>query len=126
MHVHAERLTGLQQTAELWNAPRHSLRSCPRRDLIGSAAAERYPLEGMHGGLNGVQQRSAAGSSKTSSSSDYHRLSSGQWSCKADVASEFSGRNSGGVPIPWNCVSDCRSRSAADVLWLNGRSQNDN
>ena len=29
---------------ELWNAPRHSLRSCPRRDLIGSTAAERNPL----------------------------------------------------------------------------------
>jgi hypothetical protein len=28
----------------LRNAPRHSLRSCPRRELIGSAAAERYPL----------------------------------------------------------------------------------
>src|SRR5688572_32085345 len=26
----------------------HSLRSCPRRDLIGSAAAERYPLAGLH------------------------------------------------------------------------------
>jgi hypothetical protein len=25
-------------------APRHSLRSCPRRDFMGSAAAERYPL----------------------------------------------------------------------------------
>jgi hypothetical protein len=32
---------------ELWNAPRHSLRSCPRREFIGSAAAERYPL-GRH------------------------------------------------------------------------------
>ena len=29
---------------ELWYAPRHSLRSCPRRNLIGSTAAERYPL----------------------------------------------------------------------------------
>jgi hypothetical protein len=29
---------------ELWNAPRHSLRSCPRRDLIRSTAAERHPL----------------------------------------------------------------------------------
>ena len=34
----------MQQSAELGYAPRHSLRSCPRRDLIGSAAAERYPL----------------------------------------------------------------------------------
>ena len=31
---------------ELWNAPRHSLRSCPRRDLVGSTAAERHPLGG--------------------------------------------------------------------------------
>lgn len=37
----------LQQTAEPWNAPRHSLRSCPRREFIGSAAAERYPLAGQ-------------------------------------------------------------------------------
>jgi len=29
---------------ELWYAPRHSLRSCPRRDFIGSTAAERSPL----------------------------------------------------------------------------------
>jgi len=29
---------------ELWNARRHSLRSCPARSLIGSTAAERYPL----------------------------------------------------------------------------------
>jgi len=29
---------------ELWNARRHSLRSCPPRDFIGSTAAERYPL----------------------------------------------------------------------------------
>ena len=33
-------LTGVAQTAELWNAPRHSLRSCPARSIIGSAAAE--------------------------------------------------------------------------------------
>jgi hypothetical protein len=36
----------LQLAAELWNAPRHSLRSCPRRDLICSTAAECYPLGG--------------------------------------------------------------------------------
>ena len=31
---------------ELWNARRHSLRSCPARSLIESTAAERYPLCG--------------------------------------------------------------------------------
>jgi hypothetical protein len=30
---------------ELKNARRHSLRSCPARSLIGSTAAERYPLD---------------------------------------------------------------------------------
>ena len=34
----------MQRAAELWNARRHSLRSCPPRDLIGSAAAETCPL----------------------------------------------------------------------------------
>ena len=32
---------------ELRNARRHSLRSCPARNLIGSTAAERYPLGGI-------------------------------------------------------------------------------
>jgi len=36
----------LQQTVELWNARKHSLRSCPARSFIGSTAAERYPLAG--------------------------------------------------------------------------------
>jgi hypothetical protein len=34
----------LQLSTELWYARRHSLRSCPPRDLIGSVAAETYPL----------------------------------------------------------------------------------
>jgi hypothetical protein len=37
----------LQQTVELRNARRHSLRSCPARSLIGSTAAERKPLGGI-------------------------------------------------------------------------------
>jgi hypothetical protein len=35
----------LQLAAELWYARRHSLRSHSPRDRIGSAAAERYPLD---------------------------------------------------------------------------------
>ena len=34
----------MQLTAELWNAPRHSLRSCPRRDLVRSAHILRFGL----------------------------------------------------------------------------------
>ena len=32
--------------AELWNAPRHSLRSCPPRAFLGSIAAETHPFAG--------------------------------------------------------------------------------
>ena len=34
----------LQQAVELWYARRHSLRSCPPRDLVRFTAADRYPL----------------------------------------------------------------------------------
>jgi hypothetical protein len=34
----------LQLAPELWYARRHSLRSCPPRALVGSGAAETYPL----------------------------------------------------------------------------------
>lgn len=37
-------LTGVQLAVELSFARRHSLRSCPPRDLVESTAAERYPL----------------------------------------------------------------------------------
>jgi hypothetical protein len=46
MHVHAERLTGVAETAELWNAREARASLGSTRDLIGSTAAERYPLAG--------------------------------------------------------------------------------
>src|SRR5688500_10216217 len=41
-----------QLAVELGNAPRHSLRSCPRRDLFGSTATERHPLGGLSATLS--------------------------------------------------------------------------
>ena len=45
------------------HAPRHSLRSCPRRDLIGSAAPESYPLGCNH--LSHEQARTTVSTCRT-------------------------------------------------------------